>query len=458
MKLLQQYLLLLTLGWKGAFCQQRTLHRAIEHALALPCVLGRRTISRTICALGRHRQDWNADYRIFSRSPWEPERLFEPVFHQCLQRCPDGPVCVALDDTTLKKAGKSIPGAFWQYDHMSPPFHRNLLYGLRFIQASILLPHYQEGDFPARAYPVRFTDAPAVKKPGKRASEEQKRQYLLQKKHVTLSTQALAVLKSARQSLDQAGAQSRTMLTATDGSYCNRTFFTAELQGIHLVSRCRRDARLCFAAPQDSRRFYAKEKFTPESVRQDPAAAWKKARAHYAGKRRTIRFKEVHDVLWQGGAKRRKLRLIVIAPQPYRKSPKSRLLYRQPAYLLSTDLESPACLLIQTYLDRWQIEVNHRDEKDILGVGQAQVWSPRSVPRHPAFTVAAYSLLLLASLQAFGPGRNSEYLLLPKWRKKAKRPSFLDILTLLRMEINERPNSMPIADRIRENTVAYAYT
>ena len=238
MKLLQQYLLLLTLGWKGAFCQRRTLHRAIEHALALPCVLGRRTISRTICALGRQHQDWTADYRIFSRRSWDPERLFDPVFREYLQRCPDGPVPVALDDTTLKKAGKCIPGAFWQYDHMSPPFHRNLLFGLRFIQASILFPHYREGDFPARSYPIRFSDAPAVKKPTKRASEEQMSLYRLQKKQVNLSTLALAVLKSARQSLDQAGAQSRPILTATDGSYCNRTFFTADLQGIRLVSRC----------------------------------------------------------------------------------------------------------------------------------------------------------------------------------------------------------------------------
>jgi hypothetical protein len=458
MKLLQQYLLLLSLGWGGAFRQRRTLHRAIEHALAQPCVLGRRTVSRTICALGRQQQGWGSDYRLFSRSRWEPERLFDPVFQEFLRRFPDGPVPVALDDTALKKSGRRIPGAFWQYDHMSPPFHSNLLYGLRFIQASVLFPHYREGDFPARAYPVRFADAPAAKKPGKRASEEQKRHYRAEKKRLNLSAQALSVLKGVRESLDQAGARSRPLLAATDGSYCNRTVFTAGLERTRLVSRCRKDACLCFAEPQPSRRFYAAEKFTPESVRQDQSIAWKGARAHYAGKRRDIRYKEVRDVLWQGGARRKMLRLIVIAPQPYRPSKKSKVLYRQPAYLLTDDLESPACLLIQAYLDRWQIEVNHREEKDILGVGQAQVRSPLSVPRHPAFTVAAYSLLLLASLQAFGPGRDSGYLPLPKWRKKAKRPSLLDILTLLRMEMNERPNSMPIADQIRENTVAYAYT
>ncbi len=37
--------------------------------------------------------------------------------------------------------------------------------------------------------------------------------------------------------------------------------------------------------------------------------------------------------------------------------------YRQPAYLLTTDLASQARELLQIYFDRWQIE-NHREEKD----------------------------------------------------------------------------------------------
>ena len=48
---------LLLSGWKDVFSQERTLHRAIEHAVVTPCSLGRRTISRTICVLDRHQQD-----------------------------------------------------------------------------------------------------------------------------------------------------------------------------------------------------------------------------------------------------------------------------------------------------------------------------------------------------------------------------------------------------------------
>ncbi len=113
--------------------------------------------------------------------------------------------------------------------------------------------------------------------------------------------------------------------------------------------------------------------------------------------------------------------------------------YRQPAYLLTTDLKGPAHTLLQIYFDRWQIEVNHREEKDTLGVGQAQLWNYTSVPKQPVLAVASYSALLLASLLAFGAERGTAYAELPRWRRHARRPSCLDLITLLRKEMTEHP-------------------
>ncbi len=55
--------------------------------------------------------------------------------------------------------------------------------------------------------------------------------------------------------------------------------------------------------------------------------------------------------------------------------------------------------LLQAYIDRWEIECNHRDEKSLLGVAQGQVWNPNAVRRLPQLQVAGYSLLLLASIR-----------------------------------------------------------
>ncbi|HZD94839.1 MAG TPA: transposase, partial [Candidatus Sulfotelmatobacter sp.] len=400
--------------------------------------MGRRTLSRSLGALGRSDCDWSADYRMFSRARWQPQRLFDPVIDEHLQRYPKGPIVAAIDDTKLHKTGKKIPGACWQRDPLSPPFHVNLLYGLRFLQASLLFPHYQEGDYPPRGIPVRFEEAPPPKKPGKRASEQERQDYRYLQKLKNLSQQTLEVLRELRRSLDQRGGSARSLLIVGDGSFANRTMFKAILDRIHLLARCRKDARLCFPAPAGSRRKYGPELFTPERVRQQPETSWNKAQAYLGGKRRVVRFKVVKNVLWKRGGGQRPLRLIVLAPVPYKLSRHSRTNYRQPAYFLTTDLTTPIKQLVQACFDRWQIEVNHRDEKDLLGVGQAQVRSLQSVPRHPALVVASYSLLLLAALRSSGPGRTDHYLVQPKWRRNiSKRPSLLDIITLLRSQCNE---------------------
>src|SRR5260370_1467041 len=252
--LVPQFHSLLDRGWRLAFAQARTHERAVEHALASVCVLGRRTISRSLGALGRSDCDWSADYRMFSRARWQPERLFDPVIDEYLERYPKGPVVAAIDDTKLHKTGKKIPGAGWQRDPLSPPFHVNLLFGLRFLQASLLFPHYREGDYPPRGIPVRFQAAPPLKKPGKRASEEELKQYRQLQKQQNLSTQTLDVLRELRTSLDQRGASARSFLVVCDGSFANRTIFNATLDLTHFLARCRKYARLCFPGPAASHR------------------------------------------------------------------------------------------------------------------------------------------------------------------------------------------------------------
>jgi hypothetical protein len=79
------------------------------------------------------------------------------------------------------------------------------------------------------------------------------------------------------------------------------------------------------------------------------------------------------------------------------------------------------------------------DEKDTLGVGQAQMRNPVSVPKQPALVVASYSALLLAALKAFWPGTGEACAAPPKWRSSAKRPSCLDLSTLLRKEAEQNP-------------------
>jgi hypothetical protein len=425
--------------WRGVFPQQRTFQRAGRQALGSLVCLGRRCLSRIIWTNGGQNRSWSAEYFLHSRCQWQPQQLFRPILTRALAYCPQRLVGVALDDTRLRKSGRSIPQAFYQRDPMSPPFHLNLVLGLRFLQASLLLPLHRTTSVGTRALPIRFEEVSRIKRPGKKATEEMKRQYRELVKQKNLSHRFVAMGKQLRLEMDLAGGHDKILVLTGDGSFCNRTCFADIPERSVLLVRARKDAKLCFRAPTDSRRFYGVEKFTPEQVRQDDSRAWKTTKIFYGGKRRKIRYKEISEVYWQRGGGKRPLRLIVIAPTPYRKSKSKRLYYRDPAYLLTSDLRSSLKQLLQIYFDRWQIEVNHREEKDTLGVGQAQLWNPTSVPKQPVLAVAAYSALLLASLLAFGAERGNAYAQLPKWRHKARRPSCLDLVTLLRKEMTEKP-------------------
>jgi len=426
-------------GWRSVFPQSRTWKRAVRQALGSLVCLGRRCLSRIIWTYGGQDRSWGAEYFLHSRCDWQPQELFRPILQRALVYCPGRLVGVAVDDTRLRKTGRCIQQAFYQRDPLSPPFHVNLTLGLRFLQASLLVPMYRLARVSTRGLPIRFEEVSRVKKPSRKAKPEAWQEYKEAIRQHNLSQSFVGMMGQLRQELDLAGGEKKILVLTGDGSFCNRTCFRAPRDRTELISRARKDAVLCWPAPHGARRFYGTEKFTPEQVRQDEARPWKETKVFYGGKRRKVRYKEVAVVYWQGGAGRCPLRLLVVAPTPYRKSKSRKLYYRQPAFLLTTDLKSSAKQLLQIYFDRWQIEVNHRDEKDTLGVGQAQLWNVKAVPKQPVLAVAAYSAMLLASLIAFGAERGEAYAALPKWRRKAHRPSCLDLVTLLRKEMGEHP-------------------
>lgn len=438
MTLLQAWLEIVQ-PWQSVFIQRRTLVRAVRQALGSVLCLGRSTLSRIIWTAGREQKSWSGEYFLHSRAEWNPHALFEPMLREALQYCPGRLVGVAVDDTRLQKTGRCIPQAQYHRDPLSPPFHVNLIWALRFLQASVLLPLHRSGPWPARGIPIRFEEVSSVKKPSRRAGEEVWKAYKQEAKQRNLSRRFVQSMAELRETFDRAGAQQKVLVVVGDGSFCNRTVLAGIPDRVVLIARTRKDASLCFPAPEGGRCFYSKEKFTPDQVRGDENVPWRITRIFYGGKRRKIRFKEVTGVLWQGGARKRPLRLFAIAATPYKKRKGGGLHYRHPAFLLTTVLKGSTRQLLQMYFDRWQIEVNHRDEKDTLGVGQAQMWNPVSVPKQPALVVAAYSALLLAALKAFAPGRGEAYAQLPKWRTSARRPSCLDLSTLLRKEAEQNP-------------------
>jgi len=225
-------------------------------------------------------------------------------------------------------------------------------------------------------------------------------------------------IHALREALDSSSQdKDRRLIVATDGSYTNRTVCRKLPDNTTVIGRIRKDAKLFLPPVHTSgvkrRRpaVYGKRMQTPDEIRQDASIPWTTVRAWLAGQVHDFDVKTMDCVRWEGTGNRN-IRLVVIRALAYRPRKGARLLYRDPAYLLCTDPLLPLDRLLQSYIWRWEIELNFRDQKTLLGIGEAQVRTPAAVAAVPILMTAAYSYLLLAG------SRCKLTLPRPKWQRQ----------------------------------------
>jgi hypothetical protein len=260
-------------------------------------------------------------------------------------------------------------------------------------------------------------------------------------KQRNLNTLAKGALRQLQQDrATENGGTAPALRLAVDGSYTNKNMLRHLPPNTTLTGRIRKDAKLSAKpdtqAARGRKRIYGDDLPTPEQIRQDPDIPWVTVRVRASGKWRDFEVKTLGPVRWRAAGEM-DLRLVVVRPIGYRPRKGARKLYTQPAYLICTDPDLPLEDLLQEYIWRWDIEVNHRDEKTILGVGQAQVRNENSVENIPATAVAAYAMLHVAAIKAYGPGGKPAAIPQAKWRKpgKKQRPSTQDLINELRREL-----------------------
>jgi hypothetical protein len=430
----------LAAGWeevRPAFGEGSTWELARRLGMSALTCLGRRTVTGLLTASGRQHQDWSAAYRLFTEGRVPQAGLWQQVRRGVLAALPAGaPVVGALDDTLLPRWGRKVAGAAWRRDPLGPRFQTNLVWAQRMVQLTLLLPE-GGGAGRARALPVALQHAPSPRRPRPQAGEEAWRQYREAQRTQGLSAVGQAQVEALRTALDQEGAQERRLLLAVDGGYTNRVLFRQVPARTMLVGRVRKDAAL-FASPEPRTgagrpRVYGRPLPTPEQVRQDDSLPWRAVTVYAAGKRHQMEVKVVTPVRWRG-AGARDLQLVVVRPLAYRLRAGSRLLYREPAYLLCTDPRLALATLLQAYVWRWEAEVTFREEKTLLGMGQAQVRTAAAGAAVPAFLAAMYSFLHLAAHRA---GQTQLRLARPRWQRPAPdaRPSTGHLQGLLRAEL-----------------------
>jgi hypothetical protein len=106
---LLDYLLKQTRLWAFVFPQERSLERALALAFGILCGVGKRTLTRAISFQGNTQKDWSADYKVFSRSPWQSQELFHPIIQQAIAE--QRPSCLDLV-TLLRRQLAQNPQTF----------------------------------------------------------------------------------------------------------------------------------------------------------------------------------------------------------------------------------------------------------------------------------------------------------------------------------------------------------
>ena len=409
--------------------------RMVDVGLGLLCGDVPKTITSAIEWNGIQ-GDWSADYHLFSKTVWRQDDVFMPILADAVALSADGPIYGAMDDSLLRKTGKKIPGTAYARDALSPPFRANLVLGQRFLQTTIMA---QAGDDrPWRSIPVAFRHAPPLKAPP-RATEEQKQAVKEARKTYNMSTVGRDELAKLRASIDRLpNGLERALIMGADGSFANRAFLSELPERTTAVVRIRKNARLRRELPHDERtgnRKYGEHLPTPEEMLSDPSIPTQTMTVSVSGHSHRLSYKVIENVCWPSATRDRPARLVLLKPLGYRLRKGGKLLYKQPGYLFATGQPASIFHVIQAYLLRWEIEVNFRDEKTILGAGKAQVWNQRSVERAPAFLVACYAALLLSSMTALNDHRNEQFGPLAPWRSdNVRRPSTRDLVRLLRKQ------------------------
>lgn len=379
---------------------------------------------------GQEFQDWSAPYRLFSCDRLPLAEIFALIRRGVLAEWPpQAPFSVAIDDSRLRKTGIRIPGVAWRRDPLGPHFQTNFVRAQRVLQFSAAVPL---SDRAYRMVPVSFLHAPTPVKPSRKASPEERQQYRQAARQARLPLLAAQQIAALRQALDAEpnGAQ-RQIQCVVDGGYTNETILKKLPVRTTLIGRLRKDAKLYFppellpASPSRGRpRRYGAPAPTPEQLRTDESVPWIPLEVAVSGAPHQMRIKCVRNLLWRTAGLDHNLQLVVIAPLRYRLRQGSKLLYRQPAFLIGTDPELDLRSLVQGFVQRWGIEVNFRQQKTLLGVGQAQVRHPDSVESVPALQVASYALLQLACLRTLHGPDKPDLLPPPKWAVEEARPRF----------------------------------
>jgi hypothetical protein len=348
-------------------------------------------------------------HRFFSRARWSVDqvglRLLELVVERLMST--GEPLCVAIDDTLLRRFGPKVFGRQAHYDASAVrgPRPSRVAFGNSWVVAGavIRLPFLER----AICLPVLFR----LWRPGQTGTQ------------VELAAELVRLIAGAH--------PDRRLIVLVDGAYAGGALAPAGLpEAVTVIARVRRDIHLHAPAPPRSKGQVGRPRskgqpLTPVRARAAAGGPWRQAQVNIYGEANTIEFFEQQGIWYRSWGT---APVKVVAIRDRRASDQLEMV------LISSDPKLNAPEIVELYSRRWSIEVAFRDAKQHGGVGEAQNRTRLAVERTAPFAFLCLSLAIIWYALA-GHHQDNVAHRRHAWDRTKRTPSVQDMLVKLRRTI-----------------------
>src|SRR5690348_559004 len=370
----------------------------------------RRTVCGMLLGAGLSRC-WPHDraHYFFARAAWDLDELGVAVARVVVALLvPAGePLVVAVDDSVFRRCGRRVCGAAWQHDGSSPARNK-LSFGTCFVTAGIVVA------LPFCSRPACLPVLARLHVPGRGRQGRKARRRAAAASTVTTAAGLVALLAGA--------FPGRAVHVVADAHYHGPALRDLP-QNVTWTTRLPRNAVLFAPAPPRVRKpgrppRKGRRLGTPAELAA--AASWTPAVVRVYGRDQAEDLAEV-TCLWYGCLDTRTVRVILARDAAATLA------------LVTTDLATPAAVLVERYAARWSIEQAFADARNVLGAGEARNRARRAVQRTVPFALLVHTLVITwYARHGHDPAGIAARRAAEPWYTGKTEPAFEDMLTQLR--------------------------
>lgn len=379
----------------------------------------RRTIADVLRQVGlKNVKNYSKYHWVFSGAKWCSIQASKILLLRLGKLC-SYDIVISIDSTIERRRGPQIKGLGRQRDAVqSTKGNKVLVVGLNWLVGAIHI-HFP---WASRIWACPFF---CVLMPPENplSSSKNKSDLKKQRQHKTLNEWASQIVRIVAKWIGKI----KNITIVADSAFA--TYILANTcidMGANLISRMRLDART-FEFPAINKkgrpRLVGKRLPIFTELAKDDSQIWKEVNVRwYGGITKGVSIL-TGTCLWYGyGERPVPIKWVLIKTDS------------ETSVLFSTNLKHTPEYIIETFVERWQIESTFEECRRHLGVETQRQWSDKAIDRTTPCLFASYSIINLMALELTKAKNESIPVQECSWYQK-RLPTFSDILNYLRLEI-----------------------